>query len=137
MTSNEPSHSPDKLDILIDQVGHFTEGLTELRILVQAQTETAQKQLEAIDKQSAAIDKQAVAIDKQGERIDKLGDRFEQLGERLEQQGDRLDQLIKNSVEQRQSIDRIADAMEASNRSQAEAINRLVAVVDRLLPPQP
>jgi methyl-accepting chemotaxis protein len=129
MTSNEPSHSPDKLDILIDQVGHFTEGLTELRILVQAQAETAQKQLEAIDKQSAAIDKQSAAIDKQGERIDKLGDRLEQMGERL-------DQLIKSSVEQRQNIDRIANAMEASNRSQAEAINRLVAVVDRLLPPQ-
>ena len=123
MTSNEPSHSPDKLDILIDQVGHFTEGLTELRILVQAQAATAQKQLEAIDKQSAAIDKQSAAIDKQGERIDRLGERIEQLSHTVERQS--------------LNIDRIASAMEASNRSQAEAINRLASIVDRLLPPEP
>lgn len=109
MTNNTQPSSTDKLDILIDQVGHFTEGLTELRILVQAQVETAQKQLEAIDKQ--------------GERLDKLGDR--------------LEQLAKSSEEQRHSIDRIAAAMEASNRSQSEAINRLAGIVDRLLPPQP
>ncbi|MBD2072925.1 hypothetical protein H6F86_03290 [Phormidium sp. FACHB-592] len=102
MTSNTQPPSTDKLDILIDQVGYFTEGLTELRILVQAQAETAQKQLEAIDKQ-----------------------------------GERIEQLAKSSEEQRRSIDRIAAAMEASNRSQSEAINRLAAIVDRLLPPQP
>ncbi|SRR5579883_2899576 len=130
MTSNEPSHSPDKLDILIDQVGHFTEGLTELRILVQAQAATAQKQLEAIDKQSAAIDKQSAAIDKQSAAIDKQGERIDRLGERIEQ--------LSHTVERQSlNIDRIASAMEASNRSQAEAINRLASIVDRLLPPEP
>ncbi|XHX77030.1 MAG: hypothetical protein RBJ76_21715 [Stenomitos frigidus ULC029] len=116
MPNNENSNSPDKLDLLIDQVGHFTEGLTELRILVQAQAETAQKQLEAIDKQ-------AVAIDKQSERIDKLGDRLEELAQTVDRQS--------------HNIDRIASAMEASNRSQSEAINRLASIVDRLLPSQP
>jgi len=102
MTSNTQPPSTDKLNILIDQVGHFTEGLTELRILVQAQAETAQKQLEAIDKQ-----------------------------------GERIDQLAKTVQQQSHSIDRIAAAMEATNHSQSEAINRLAAIVDRLLLPQP
>ncbi|MBD2034389.1 hypothetical protein H6F76_04990 [Leptolyngbya sp. FACHB-321] len=123
MTSNGNPNAPDKLDILIDQVGHFTEGLTELRILVQAQAETAQKQLEAIDKQSAAIDKQSAAIEKQGNR-------FNQIDERL----DRMAQTVEH---QSHNIERIVSAMEASNRSQSEATNRLAAIVDCLLPPQP
>jgi methyl-accepting chemotaxis protein len=102
MTSNGTPNTPDKIDILIDQVGHFTEGLTELKLLVQAQAETAQKQLEAIDKQ-----------------------------------GERLDQLAKTVQQQSHSIDRIAAAMEATNHSQSEAINRLTGIIDRLLPPLP
>ena len=46
------SQQNHKLDILIDQVGHFTEGLTELKVLVQEQSETA-KQQAAIAKQQA------------------------------------------------------------------------------------
>lgn len=116
MTSNEPSHAPDKLDILIDQVGHFTEGLTELKLLVHEQAETAKQQAVTAQQQLAAIEKQ---------------------GNRLDQVDERLDRIAQTAEQQSHNIERIASAMEASDRSQAEAINRLVAVVDRLLPPLP
>lgn len=130
MTSSGQPHSPDKIDILIDQVGHFTEGSTELKLLVHEQAETAKQQAEAAKQQLAAIDKQNERLDKQLEAIEKQGDRFDHIDERL-------DRMAKTVEQQTYNIDRIAAAMEASNRSQAEAINRLVSVVDRLLPPLP
>jgi len=123
MTSNPQPHSPDKIDILIDQVGHFTEGLTELKLLVHEQAETAKQQAEAAKQQAEAAKQQAEAIEKQGDRFDHIDERLDRMANTVEQQS--------------QNIDRIAAAMEASNRSQAEAINRLVSVVDRLLPPLP
>jgi len=119
MTSNPQPHSPDKIDILIDQVGHFTEGLTELKLLVHEQAETAKQQAEAAKQQAEAAKQQAEAIEKQGDRFDHIDERLDRMANTVEQQS--------------QNIDRIAAAMEASNRSQAEAINRLVSVVDRLL----
>jgi len=123
MTSNPQPHSPDKIDILIDQVGHFTEGLTELKLLVHEQAETAKQQAEAAKQQAEAAKQQAKAIEKQGDRFDHIDERLDRMANTVEQQS--------------QNIDRIAAAMEASNRSQAEAINRLVSVVDRLLSPLP
>jgi len=116
MTSSAQPNPPDKIDILIDQVGHFTEGSTELKLLVHEQAETAKQQAETAKQQ-------AEAIEKQGDRFNHIDERFDRMANTVEQQS--------------QNIDRIAAAMEASNRSQAEAINRLVNVVDRLLPPQP
>ena len=116
MTSNGNPNTPDKLDILIDQVGHFTEGLTELKLLVHEQAETAKQQAVAAQKQLAAIEKQ---------------------GNRLNQIDERLDRMAQTVEQQSHNIERIASAMEVSNRSQSEAINRLATIVDRLLPPQP
>ena len=114
MTSNGNPSAPDKIDILIDQVGHFTEGLTELKLLVHEQAETTKQQAEIAKQQLAAIEKQ---------------------GNRLNQIDARLDRMAQTVEQQSHNIERIASAMEASNRSQAETINCLVAVVDRLLPP--
>jgi methyl-accepting chemotaxis protein len=123
MTSNAHPHSPDKIDILIDQVGHFTEGLTELKLLVHEQAETAKQQAETAKQQAEAAKQQAQAIEKQGDRFDHIDER--------------LDRMAKTVEQQSQNIERIVTAMEASNRSQAEAVNRLASIVDRLLPPQP
>lgn len=40
----------DKIDQLTDQVGRFTEGLTELRLLVREQAETSKRQERNIDR---------------------------------------------------------------------------------------
>ncbi|PSB24762.1 hypothetical protein [Stenomitos frigidus] len=123
MTSSGQPHSPDKLDILIDQVGHFTKGLTEFKLLVHEQAETAKQQAVAAQQQAETAKQQLAAIEKQGDRFDHIDER--------------LDRVVKTAEQQSQNIDRITAAMEASNRSQAEAINRLVSVVDRLVPPLP
>ncbi|MBW4581606.1 MAG: hypothetical protein KME42_18700 [Tildeniella nuda ZEHNDER 1965/U140] len=123
MTDPGTPNAPDKIDILIDRVGHFTEGLTELKLLVHEQAETAKQQAETAKQQLAAIEKQ-------GERIEKQSDRFDHIDERL-------DRIALAVEQQSQNIERIVTVMEESNRSQAETINRLVSVVDRLLPPLP
>lgn len=72
MTSHQNPNTPDRIDILIDQVGHFTEGLTELKLSVQAQAEIAQKQLEAINKQGERIDQLAKTVQQQSHSIDRI-----------------------------------------------------------------
>ncbi|MCL6436193.1 MAG: hypothetical protein K6T90_18690 [Leptolyngbyaceae cyanobacterium HOT.MB2.61] len=91
MTDDRQLNSSEKLDILIDQVGLLTEGLTEIKPLIQQQTETSQKQAEMIG------------------------------------------ELAKSVKQQRQSIDRLADVVEATNKSQSEAIKQLVGIVNKLI----
>ena len=40
----------DKIDVLIEQVGHLTEGLTEIKMMVQEQAETSKRQAETTDR---------------------------------------------------------------------------------------
>ncbi len=91
MTDDRQLNSSEKLDILIDQVGLLTEGLTEIKLLIQQQTETSQKQAEMIG------------------------------------------ELAESVKQQRQSIDRLADVVEATNKSQSEAIKQLVGIVNKLI----
>ncbi|MGJ3246911.1 MAG: hypothetical protein ACFE0I_12655 [Elainellaceae cyanobacterium] len=46
-----------KLDILIDQVGRLTEGLTEIKRLVQRQAETSERQAETSERQAETADR--------------------------------------------------------------------------------
>lgn len=41
---------PSKIDVLIEQVGHLTEGLTEIKMMVQEQSETSRRQAETTDR---------------------------------------------------------------------------------------
>lgn len=95
-----PSNGADqKLDILIEQVGKLTEGLTEFKIEMQ-QSMTGfradlgeikalmHRQAEAMDKQSEAMDKQAEAMDKQVEAMDKQA-------EAIRQQVNTTDRLVR------------------------------------------
>ncbi len=91
MTDDRQLNSSEKLDILIDQVGLLTEGLREIKLLIQQQTETSQKQAEMIG------------------------------------------ELAESVKQQRQSIDRLADVVEATNKSQSEAIKQLVGIVNKLI----
>ncbi|MGJ3253205.1 MAG: hypothetical protein ACFE0J_19050 [Elainellaceae cyanobacterium] len=50
MTQSSNSQIDDKLDILIDQVGRLTEGLTEIKRLVQRQAEISERQAETADR---------------------------------------------------------------------------------------
>ncbi len=55
---------PDKMELLIDQVGRLTEGLTEIRLLIQDQIQQADKAL-AVAESQAEIAKENSAIAKE------------------------------------------------------------------------
>ncbi len=46
----------------MDQVGHLTEGLTELKLLIQQQVEIGQQQADRIDKLANAVTEQSQSI---------------------------------------------------------------------------
>jgi hypothetical protein len=43
-------HQPEKIDILIDQVGRLTEGLQELKLIVERQAQTTDRQEQNISR---------------------------------------------------------------------------------------
>jgi methyl-accepting chemotaxis protein len=51
------SDDNDKLDILIDQVGRLTEGLTEIKGLVERVAATTERQAAVAEQQSASVDR--------------------------------------------------------------------------------
>ncbi|WP_421654977.1 hypothetical protein [Leptothermofonsia sp. ETS-13] len=61
-----------KLDILIDQIGRLTEGLTEIKLLIQQQAETAKQQADSIKQQADSIKQQAETARLQAESVNKL-----------------------------------------------------------------
>ena len=53
-----------KLETLIDQVGRLTEGLTEIKSMIQEQGETAKRQERNIDRLVAVTERQSVIIER-------------------------------------------------------------------------
>ncbi|MGJ3254281.1 MAG: hypothetical protein ACFE0J_24580 [Elainellaceae cyanobacterium] len=49
------NEQPDRLDILIEQVGHLTEGLTEIKLMIREQTELVREQSETAKQQANSI----------------------------------------------------------------------------------
>jgi hypothetical protein len=58
----------DKLDILIDQVGRLTEGLTEIKTLIREQTAIADRQATSIDRQEQNISRLVQVVERLIER---------------------------------------------------------------------
>jgi hypothetical protein len=63
------SNKPDKLDILIDQVGRLTESITELGIFVREGFEESNQRMTRLEEISQ---RQADAIDRQEQNINRL-----------------------------------------------------------------
>lgn len=61
-----------KLDILTDQIGRMTEGLTELKILIQQQAQIAQQQAETARQQADTAAQQTQNIDRLTRIIEQL-----------------------------------------------------------------
>jgi len=112
MTTDGQPYSHDKLDVLVDQVGRLTEGLIEIKLLIQQQAAVNQDQSEKIDQLANSVTQQSQSIDRQSQSIDR--------------QSQSIDR-------QSQSIDRLASAMEATHRNQSEAVTQLIGIVNRLL----
>lgn len=84
MAENGQSNSPEKIDILIDQVGHLTEGLTELKLL-------SQQQLEKMGHLSERLDKLADSITQQSQSINLMAATMEAT---TQKQSDTINQLV-------------------------------------------
>lgn len=61
------TESNEKLDILIDQIGRFTEGLTELRAISREQLAIAQSQAESVKQLVETVRQQAETLKRQAE----------------------------------------------------------------------
>jgi methyl-accepting chemotaxis protein len=66
------NNSDQKLDILVEQVGRITEGLTEIRVTLQEQVEVGKRQDERLDRMAERLDRQAEATDRQMQITDRL-----------------------------------------------------------------
>jgi hypothetical protein len=61
------NNSDQKLDILVEQVGRITEGLTEIRVTLQEQVEVGKRQDERLDRLGEKLDRIAERQDRQAE----------------------------------------------------------------------
>ncbi|XGV94930.1 MAG: hypothetical protein ACAF41_19575 [Leptolyngbya sp. BL-A-14] len=82
------SQQNQKLDILTDQIGHFTEGLTELRMLAQEQTAQMQQQTaqmshitDGLEELKALVQEQSATAKQQAEAAKQQADTVKILAE--------------------------------------------------------
>jgi methyl-accepting chemotaxis protein len=64
-----------KLEILTDQIGRLTEGLTDIKSLVDRVAVTTEQQAENIKQQSENINWLVSVVDRQSQMLDKLMER--------------------------------------------------------------
>ncbi len=77
MTTDGQPYLHDKLDVLVDQVGRLTEGLIEIKLLIQQQAAVSQNQSEKIDRLANSVAQQSQSIDRQSQSIDRLASAME------------------------------------------------------------
>jgi methyl-accepting chemotaxis protein len=68
MSTNEQSN----IDILIEQVGRMTEGITETRLMVQEVARTTQQQAVVAAQQAESIKQLTEGVNKQAESVNQL-----------------------------------------------------------------
>ncbi len=83
-----------KIDILIEQVGNLTEGLTELKLLIHEQAEAAKQQAEAAKQQAEAAKQQAEVAKQQADSIQQQTEIVKQQVESARLQADSINKLV-------------------------------------------
>ncbi|NEP10210.1 MAG: hypothetical protein F6K14_08320 [Symploca sp. SIO2C1] len=78
----ETPSEPDRLDLLIEQVGRFTEGLTEFRVVMTESMTEFRTSLAALDQR---LDRIAVTTERQAASIDRLAITAESQQQSIEQ----------------------------------------------------
>ncbi len=112
--------SDQKLDILIDQVGRLTEGLTEIRVTIQDQAEITRRQSESIDRQSASIDRLFEGMDELKIMVREQSEATKRLVGVSERQAATLDRQTESIDRQVQTTDRLARIVETLIQRQSE-----------------
>jgi methyl-accepting chemotaxis protein len=111
-----------KLDILIDQVGRLTEGLTEFRADIVDMRELVREQLALTQAQGERIDRLVEQGEAQGKRIDRLTEVVERQAEAVEQQVEVAKHQAATAERQMQVSERLAATVER----QAQMLETLI-----------
>ncbi len=112
-----------KLDVLIDQVGRLTEGITDLKGVVE-------KVSSNVDRVALTVERIAHTTENQEQNIKRLTALFEQQHtEAIE----RLERIEHSTESQTQNINRLATLFEQQSQKQTETTDRLVRIVENLL----
>ncbi len=107
-----------KLDILSDQIGRLTEGLTALRLISEQQLEVARLQGDRLNLIDGRLDRLTAITEQQGNRLDQLttitstqNDRLDRIEERLDLMVGTVERQAQTAQTQQQSIQQMADLM--------------------------
>jgi methyl-accepting chemotaxis protein len=97
-----------KIDALIDQVGRMTEGITDLK---------------------GVVDRVVQTVDRVAQSVERVAQSVEQVSQKVDGVSERLDKVVQSSERQERNIDRLTIVSE----QQSETTQRLVKIVEGLL----
>ena len=115
MAASTELDSQGKLDILIDQVGLLTEGLTEMKMLIREQAEVTKQQGQLIKQQTEAFQQQAEAIKQQAASIHQQTEAFQQQTEAAKLHVEAAKQQAETARLQAESVSRLVALLEQKN----------------------
>ena len=104
MSTNGQPNPPEKIDILIDQVGRLTEGLTETRLIVERVAETVERLAQRVDHVSENLDRASVTLDRISERMDRVSEKVDGFSERMDRVSVTVERQAVVAEQQAQSI---------------------------------
>jgi methyl-accepting chemotaxis protein len=102
------SNGNGKIDALIDQVGRMTEGITDLK---------------------GVVDRVVQTVDRVAQSVERVAQSVEQVSQKVDGVSERLDKVVQSSERQERNIDRLTIVSE----QQSETTQRLVKIVEGLL----
>ncbi|MGA7933157.1 MAG: hypothetical protein WCA35_06390 [Kovacikia sp.] len=82
------NYQNEKLDILTDQVGRFTEGLTELKLMIREQSEMVKQQAESTKQQAESMKQLTESTKQQAETVKQQAESIRQQSDTARQQAD-------------------------------------------------
>jgi methyl-accepting chemotaxis protein len=88
------SEENGKLDALIDQVGRLTEGITDIKGVVERVAQTTERVAQTVERV-------AQTTERQEQNLTRLANLFEQQSQRQSETTDRLVRIVENLLERR------------------------------------
>jgi methyl-accepting chemotaxis protein len=125
MSTNGQPNPPEKIDILIDQVGRLTEGLTETRLIVERVAETVERVAQRVDHVSENLDRVSVNLDRASVTLDRVSATLDRVSERMDRVSEKMDGFSERMDRVSVTVERQAVVAE----QQAQSITQLIALL--------
>ncbi|NEQ64491.1 MAG: hypothetical protein F6J86_42105 [Symploca sp. SIO1B1] len=116
---------PDRIDLLIDQVGRLTEGVTALVI-------TTEQLARSSDLQYQILSQQGNRFNHIDDRLDRLLQGISEQAEIGRQQNERIDRLVQTTEQQGERIERLAQTVERQGEHFAQTAERQQQNIEQL-----